>query len=202
MCPCYLRLFRDQSESLAGLTLVIIFFSISLPSAVTHTQASASAIVKRISDKLIGVDELLHVVLVEACQELQVNLGQEELLERGLEVSYGELLSSTSLNIDGIRGEATLEVTLLSQSLLDIDLEIKNWLCLLLDELRDHIGSKRTLPVSVDLRPEGAQLRLSADFRTKLQSLAKKLDHLCLCVFTITACMLLEILPSLILQQV
>ena len=104
---------------------------------------------KRISDKLIGVDELLHVVLVEACQELQVNLGQEELLERGLEVSYGELLSSTSLNIDGIRGEATLEVTLLSQSLLDINLEIKNWLCLLLDELRDNIGSERTLPVSV-----------------------------------------------------
>ena len=82
---------------------------------------------------------------------------------------------------------------------MDIDLEIKNWLCLLLDELRDHIGSERTLPVSVDLSPEGAQLRLSADFRTQLQSLAKKLDHLGLCVFTITACMLLEILPSLIL---
>ena len=159
-------LFRDQRESLAGLPLVIIFFSISLPTAVTYTQASASAIVKRVSDKLIGVDELFHVILVEACQELQVNLGQVELFERGLEVGDGEPLSASSLKIDRVRGEATLEVTLFSQSLLDIDLEIKDWLCLLLHELRDHIGSQGSLPVSVNLCPEGTQLGLSADFRT------------------------------------
>ena len=72
--------------------------------------------------ELVSVDELLRVVLVEDRQELNVDLLQIELLQRGLEVAQWELLTATSLNVDWVRRETALEILLLGQLLLNVDL--------------------------------------------------------------------------------
>ena len=123
---------------------------------------------KRILDELIRVDELLHVILVETGQELKIDLREVELLQRVLEVGDGELLSAARLNVDRVHREATLEVVLLGQALLDVDLEVENGFRVLLDILGDDVRAEGSLSLSVDLRPEGAELRLSADFGTEL----------------------------------
>ena len=159
-------LLGDLRQSLTRFTLVEALRSISCPGAVSQT--STIAIVKRILDELIRVDELLHVVLVEAGQELKVDLREVELLQRVLEVGDGELLPAARLNVDRVHREATLKVVLLSQALLDVDLEVENGLRMRLDILGDDVRVEGPRPLSVDLRPEGAELRLSADFRTEL----------------------------------
>ena len=159
-------LLGDLRQSLTRLSLVEALRAISCPRAVSQT--STIAIVKRILDELIRVDELLHVVLVEAGQELKVDLREVELLQRVLEVGDGELLPAARLNVDRVHREATFEVVLLSQALLDVDLEVENGLRVRLDILGDDVRVEGSRPLSVDLRPECTELRLSADFWTEL----------------------------------
>ena len=159
-------LLGDLRQSLTRLSLVEALRAISCPRAVSQT--STIAIVKRILDELIRVDELLHVVLIEAGQELKVDLREVELLQRVLEVGDGELLPAARLNVDRVHREATLKVVLLSQALLDVDLEVENGLRMRLDILGNDVRVEGPRPLSVDLRPEGAELRLSADFGTEL----------------------------------
>ena len=94
---------------------------------------------KRIFDELIRIDELHHVILVEAGQELHVYLREVELLQRVLEVGNGELLPTARLDVDRVRRKSTLKVALLSQTLLDVDLEVENGLRVRLDILGDDI---------------------------------------------------------------
>ena len=63
----------------------------------------------RITDELLRVHKLLHVVLVEARDELEVDFREIELFQGVLEVSNRELLA-TSLEIGRIRFESAFKV--------------------------------------------------------------------------------------------